>query len=74
MGPPLGTWLGTNPAPASSQEVIDLIDLTMDDDKASVLNMSSHRDKTPLGHTPVSTLSFSMGRDTVVHNPKDLTN
>jgi hypothetical protein len=59
---------------SSSQEVLEIIDLTIDDNEAPIPNMSSHRDKVPLGYTPVNTSSFIAERDIVVHSPKDLMN
>jgi hypothetical protein len=48
-GPSLGNRLGTNPVRPSPMEVLEIIDLTMDDDEEPIPNTSYHKDKAPVG-------------------------
>jgi hypothetical protein len=61
-----------NPVTSPPWEVLEIIDLTMDNNDKSIPNMLYHKDKVPVGCTPTNALSFNAGRDTMVHSPKDL--
>jgi hypothetical protein len=53
-------------------EVLEIIDLTMDDDEEPIPNTSYHKDKAPVGWTTNNTLPFNKGRDTTMQGPKNL--
>jgi hypothetical protein len=53
-------------------EVLEIIDLTMDDDEELIPNTSYHKDKAPVGQAPNNALPFNVGRDTTMQDPKNL--
>jgi hypothetical protein len=71
-GPPLGNRLGTNPVRSPPLEVLEIIDLTMDDDDELIPNTSYHKDEAPVGRMPNNVPPFNAGRDTMMQGPKNL--
>jgi hypothetical protein len=54
------------------REVLEIIDLTMDDDDELIQNTSCHKDEVPVGRTPNNTPPFNARRDTMMYGPKNL--
>jgi hypothetical protein len=71
-GPPLGNQLGMNPVRSSPLEVLEIIDLTMDNDDKLIPNTLYHKDEVPVEWTPNNAPPFNAGRDTTMHGPKNL--
>jgi hypothetical protein len=53
-------------------EVLEIIDLTMNDDEEPIPNTSYHKDEAPVGQTLNNTLPFNAGRDTTMQGPKNI--
>jgi hypothetical protein len=44
----------------------------MDDDDEPIPNTLYHKDEVPVGQTPSNAPPFNVGRDTMIHGPKNL--
>jgi hypothetical protein len=53
-------------------EVLEIINLTMDDDEEPIPNTSYYKDEAPVGQTPNNDLPFNAGRDITTQGPKNL--
>jgi hypothetical protein len=51
-------------------EVLEIIDLTMDDDEEPIPNTSYYKDEAPVGQKPNNALPFNVGRDITTQGPK----
>jgi hypothetical protein len=71
-GPPLGNQLGMNPVRSPPPEVLEIIDLTMDDDDEPIPNTLYHKDEAPVGWMLNNAPPFNAGRDTTIQGPKNL--